>query len=87
MPEGGIVGKKSRDNIQKTKNKKRAKTYVEHVYPPNGVGPDTDLILLLEREVVKRDSKVAFEDIAELDDAKRVLQEAVLLPLLMPEFF
>lgn len=28
-----------------------------------------------------------FDDIAELRDAKRVLQEAVLLPLLMPEYF
>ncbi len=53
VPEGGIVGKKSRENISKQKGKKRAKTYVEPVYPPNGVGPDTDLILLLEREVVR----------------------------------
>ena len=30
---------------------------------------------------------MSFDDIAELKDAKRVLQEAVLLPLLMPEYF
>lgn len=30
---------------------------------------------------------VIFDDIAELNEAKTVLKEAVLLPLLMPDFF
>ncbi len=30
---------------------------------------------------------VTFDDIAALDDAKRVLNEAMVLPLLVPEFF
>ena len=42
---------------------------------------------MLEREVVSKNPNVTFEDIAELDDAKKVLQEAVILPLLMPEYF
>jgi len=41
----------------------------------------------MEREVLTKNPKVTFEDIAELDDAKRILQEAVILPLLMPEYF
>ena len=54
---------------------------------PNGEGPDTDLIEMLEREVVDTNPRVKFEDIAELDGAKKTLQEAVLLPLLIPDYF
>jgi len=57
------------------------------VYPPNGVGPDTELIMMMEWEVLSKNPKVTFDDIAELDDAKWILQEAVILPLLMPEYF
>jgi katanin p60 ATPase-containing subunit A1 len=39
---------------------------------------------MLERDVVEKNPNVSFADIAELDDAKKVLQEAVLLPILMP---
>lgn len=57
-----------------------------HCYP-DGVGPDTELIDNLEREVVDVNPNVKFEDIADLDNAKNLLKEAVLLPLLMPDFF
>ena len=57
-------------------------------YPEdNGNGPDTDLIEMVEREVVEMNPNVNFEDIAELESAKRALTEAVVLPLLMPDFF
>lgn len=42
---------------------------------------------MLEREVVDTNPHVSFEDIAELDKAKNILKEAVLLPILMPNFF
>jgi SpoVK/Ycf46/Vps4 family AAA+-type ATPase len=51
---------------------------------PNGVGPDADLIRMLERDVVDRNPNVSFDDIADLHEAKKLLQEAVLLPLYMP---
>jgi hypothetical protein len=35
----------------------------------------------------QRDLNVTFDDIASLRDAKRLLNEAVVLPLVMPEFF
>ena len=57
-----------------------------HCYP-DGVGPDSDLISMLERDVIDRKPNVSFDEIAELEDAKKVLQEAVLLPLLMPDYF
>lgn len=39
------------------------------------------------RDVVQQDLGVAFTDIAALGEAKRLLSEAVILPLAMPEFF
>ena len=54
---------------------------------PDGIGPDSDLIEMLEREVIDTNPCVRFEDIAELDQAKKILQESVLLPLIIPDFF
>lgn len=61
-------------------------SFLYHVYP-DGVGPDTDLITTLERDVVEKNPQVSFDDIAELDEPKKILQEAVLLPILMPQYF
>lgn len=54
---------------------------------PDGVGPDVDLIQMLERDVLDKNPRVQFDDIADLLETKKLLQEAVLLPLLMPEYF
>ena len=54
---------------------------------PDGNGPDSDLIEMLEREVVDTNPNVSFDDIAELSQAKKALQEAVLLPLIIPDYF
>lgn len=41
----------------------------------------------IERDVVVQDLDVRFDDIGGLDHAKRAINEAVLLPLILPEFF
>ena len=46
--------------------------FLASVYP-NGQGPDTELIRMLERDVIDRNPQVKFDDIAELDDAKKIL--------------
>lgn len=61
-------------------------TYLKSVYP-DGPGPDANLIEMLEKEVVNTCPEITFDDIAELEKAKDVLEEAVLLPLLMPHLF
>mmetsp|Transcript_7240 Transcript_7240/g.11831 ORF Transcript_7240/g.11831 Transcript_7240/m.11831 type:complete len:598 (-) Transcript_7240:75-1868(-) len=48
---------------------------------------DMDLAAAIERDIVVGDLNVGFNDIGGLDDAKRAMNEAVLLPLLLPEFF
>jgi katanin p60 ATPase-containing subunit A1 len=42
---------------------------------------------MLEKDVIDQNPSVKWDDIADLELAKNTLQEAVLLPLLCPEFF
>ena len=48
---------------------------------------DKGVVDMVMREVVQRDLGVSFDDIAALPRAKRLLNEAIVLPMLMPEFF
>ena len=50
-------------------------------------GYDKDLVSALERDIVLRDPNVKWEDIAGLKEAKRLLEEAIVLPLWMPDYF
>ena len=54
------------------KPKDAAKTFLEHHYP-DGVGPDADLINMLERDCLQKNPNVKFEDIAGLDETKKLL--------------
>eukprot|EP00941_MAST-03F_sp_MAST-3F-sp1_P004397 g4397.t1 len=48
---------------------------------------DLHLVEMIEREIVDFNAKVQWDDIAELTDAKRLLTEAVVLPLWLPDYF
>jgi len=50
-------------------------------------GIDRDLIEMLERDIVQKDPNTKWDDIADLHEAKRLLEEAVVLPMWMPDFF
>lgn len=65
------------------KDKSEPTTFLEYHYP-DGTGPDVELINMLERDVLDKNPNVQFDDIADLEDTKKLLQEAVLLPILMP---
>lgn len=87
----GVANKKSmvvgKDGKECDKKKEPAKSdFLNHVYP-DGKGPDEHLITMLEKEVVDKNPNITFEDIAALDDAKKVIQETALLPLLLPDYF
>ena len=83
-PKGKDTGKKGG---KEEKDPKKGKSAFYLHYYPEGEGPDGELIEMVEREVMERSPNVRFEDIAELEGAKNTLKEAVLLPLLMPDFF
>lgn len=48
---------------------------------------EMELATAIERDIVVANLNVKFEDIGGLADAKRAINEAVVLPLLLPEFF
>ncbi|KAK2651410.1 hypothetical protein Ddye_011266 [Dipteronia dyeriana] len=54
---------------------------------PQYEGPDPDLAEMLERDVLETTPGVRWDDVAGLTEAKRLLEEAVVLPLWMPEYF
>ena len=49
--------------------------------------PDFDLIALIESDMLETSPGVSFDSIAGLDDAKTLIQEAVVLPMLIPSYF
>ena len=48
---------------------------------------DVDLVDMLERDILLKNPNIHWEDIADLNEAKRLLEEAVVLPMYMPDFF
>lgn len=50
-------------------------------------GPDSELVDLLDRDILQKNLNVRWTDIADLEEAKRLLEEAVVLPMWMPDFF
>jgi len=48
---------------------------------------DFELVEMLERDILQKHLSVHWDDIADLIEAKALLQEAVVLPMLMPQFF
>ncbi len=61
---------------------------ISHIGPFRPEEPEEQkLVNILEREMLLRNPSVPWTDIAGLTEAKSLLQEAVILPLLMPEYF
>ncbi|CAK9000941.1 Katanin p60 ATPase-containing subunit A1 (Katanin p60 subunit A1) (p60 katanin) [Durusdinium trenchii] len=61
----------------------KASSYVEHMEG----SPDIDLIKQIESTMLTKSLNVNSEDIAGLQGAKQVLEEAVLYPQLMPQYY
>ena len=45
------------------------------------------MVEALERDIVQRNPNVSWESVAGLEEPKKLLKEAVILPLIMPDFF
>ncbi|KAF7493110.1 Katanin p60 ATPase-containing subunit A-like 1 [Sarcoptes scabiei] len=50
-------------------------------------GPDSELVEMLERDILQKNPDTHWNDIADLQEAKHLLEEAVVLPMWMPDFF
>ncbi|KAK1805539.1 hypothetical protein P4O66_019843 [Electrophorus voltai] len=81
-------GKDKKENASKQKEDKNKPEIPEtEVKKFDRGGEDKDLIETLERDIISQNPNVKWDDIADLEDAKRLLKEAVVLPMWMPEFF
>lgn len=44
-------------------------------------------LVIAERDILQKNPNIHWDDIADLHEAKRLLEEAVVLPMWMPDFF
>ncbi|XP_011405478.1 PREDICTED: katanin p60 ATPase-containing subunit A1-like [Amphimedon queenslandica] len=81
QPGGGGAGQ-DKNKPKKTEKEKENKDgkFDHHGY-------DKDLVEIMERDILLRDPNVKWSDIAGLKEAKRLLEEAIVLPLWMPDYF
>uniref|UniRef100_A0A672MEX2 Katanin p60 ATPase-containing subunit A1 n=1 Tax=Sinocyclocheilus grahami TaxID=75366 RepID=A0A672MEX2_SINGR len=81
-------GKEKKENPSKPKDDRNKAEGVEtEVKRFDRGGEDKDLIENLERDIISQNPNVTWDDIADLEAAKKLLKEAVVLPMWMPEFF
>ncbi|KAH8414137.1 hypothetical protein KR222_008807 [Zaprionus bogoriensis] len=60
------------------------RTKAKHFSP---IGFEGHLVDTLEKDILQRHPCIKWTDVAGLNEAKTILQEAVVLPIIMPEFF
>ncbi|XP_024081014.1 katanin p60 ATPase-containing subunit A-like 1 isoform X3 [Cimex lectularius] len=76
------------EKIDKEKDNKESEnkdSIEDRKFDPSGY--DHDLVEMLERDIVQKNPNIRWDDIADLKEAKRLLEEAVVLPMWMPDFF
>uniref|UniRef100_A0A8C2HPH6 Katanin catalytic subunit A1 n=2 Tax=Cyprinus carpio TaxID=7962 RepID=A0A8C2HPH6_CYPCA len=78
-------GNKAKDEKSKKNAQEGAADVEQRKF--DGTGYDSDLVDALERDIVSRNPNIHWDDIADLEDAKKLLREAVVLPMWMPDFF
>lgn len=57
----------------------------EKVFNPSGF--ESHLVETLEKEILQKNPNIQWNDVAGLTEAKAILQEAMVLPTIMPDFF
>lgn len=77
--------KQDRDNNNGDTDDEKHKEEERRFEPP--CPADGDLVDVLERDIVQKNPNIRWDDIADLKEAKRLLEEAVVLPMWMPDFF
>lgn len=74
-----------RDSENNTEKSEKAETEEEKKFECHGM--ERELADTLERDIVQKNPNIHWDDIADLQEAKRLLEEAVVLPMWMPDFF
>ncbi|XP_060537173.1 katanin p60 ATPase-containing subunit A-like 1 isoform X2 [Cylas formicarius] len=83
--ERNVEAMKDRQDSESTDKNEKAEEQEEKKFECNGM--ERELADILERDIVQKNPNIRWDDIADLHEAKRLLEEAVVLPMWMPEFF
>lgn len=86
-PSSSRGGDAKQDTKEAETGEKTEKAEVEEEKKFECHGMERDLADILERDILQKNPNVKWDDIADLEDAKNLLNEAVELPMLMPDFF
>lgn len=70
-----------------TSNSPKSSRSREKIKMFNPTGFESHLVDSLEKDILQRNPNIQWNDVAGLNEAKAILQEAVVLPVIMPEFF
>eukprot|EP01138_Halocafeteria_seosinensis_P006238 gb/GECG01006379.1/.p1 GENE.gb/GECG01006379.1/~~gb/GECG01006379.1/.p1 ORF type:complete len:462 (+),score=65.15 gb/GECG01006379.1/:1-1386(+) len=94
---GGSAASNQKGNSRDQKGRQKGgRDNEEQNLGPNGkprysevcnTGVDKEIVEMVERDILELNPNVKFESIAGLDDAKGLIQEAVVLPLIIPNYF
>ncbi|KAM3861157.1 katanin p60 ATPase-containing subunit A1-like [Diretmus argenteus] len=84
-PAKGKEKKEAPGRLKDDKNK--ADVQEKEMKKFDGTGYDKDLVEALDRDIISQNPNIKWDDIADLEDAKKLLKEAVVLPMWMPAFF
>ena len=79
------VNKSNIDLKGKSKFKMEPKSKMDK--ESHGVPGDSELYDIVLNEIMSKEGNIQWDDIAGLGDAKELLREAVVLPLILPDFF
>ncbi|XP_042188627.1 katanin p60 ATPase-containing subunit A1 [Callorhinchus milii] len=84
-----VKGKERKEIQNKGKEEKSKPPETSESEPRkfDSTGYDRDLVEALERDIISQNPNVRWDDIADLEEAKKLLEEAVVLPMWMPDFF
>lgn len=83
--ERATESNKAEKDSENTEKSEKAEAEEEKKFECHGM--ERELADTLERDIVQKNPNIHWDDIADLHEAKRLLEEAVVLPMWMPEFF
>lgn len=84
--EGGKSEKSDKEKNEDDKEDQENQDEPERKFEPASHA-DVDLVDMLERDILQKNPNIHWDDIADLQEAKRLLEEAVVLPMWMPDYF
>ncbi|XP_046669939.1 katanin p60 ATPase-containing subunit A-like 1 isoform X2 [Homalodisca vitripennis] len=73
------------ENEEEKNDKEDDNEREERLFNPAGYEPH--LVEILEKDILQRNPDIQWDKVAGLQEAKSVLQEAMVLPMLMPDYF